>query len=105
LALDQVVGNRGAVERHERPGGARARGMNRARDHVLAGSALAEDQNPLCRAAGDLVDELPDPADGIALAHQVVSTRRQLASPPASFASQPFDMSDVLEGQADKRSQ
>src|SRR5262249_16723974 len=44
LALEKRLGNRGAVDRHERKRGARAELMNRLRDELLAGARFAGDQ-------------------------------------------------------------
>ncbi len=49
LALDQLARQRRAVHRHERPLAARAAVVDRARDELLAGAGLAEDQH---RAVG-----------------------------------------------------
>ena len=45
LGLDQVVGQRRAVQRAERAVAARAAAMNRPRDQLLAAAALAVDQH------------------------------------------------------------
>ena len=44
LAVDDVRGDRLAVERQQRPLGAKARGVDRAGDGFLAGAGLADDQ-------------------------------------------------------------
>src|SRR5690606_28839692 len=45
LALEQLLAQRRAVDRHERLRRARAPGVNRARRDLLAGAALAEQQH------------------------------------------------------------
>ena len=45
LALDQLLGNRRAVDLHEGLGRARTHGVERARHQFLAGAALAVDQD------------------------------------------------------------
>ena len=45
LALDQPLGDRGAVDRDQRPGGAPAVRVDRAGDELLAGPALAGDEH------------------------------------------------------------
>ena len=45
LRLDEIVGERGAVERAERSLAARTGAMNRPRDQLLAAAALAFDQD------------------------------------------------------------
>ncbi len=49
LGLEQRLGNRGAVDGDERPVGAVARGMQRAREQFLAGAALALRAARWCR--------------------------------------------------------
>ena len=77
LALDQLLGERGAVERHVGPLGPGARMVDRAGDELFAGAALAGDEDRgLCRchlgravqslpkdrgAAEDLVEPMPIP--------------------------------------------
>ncbi len=46
LGLDQVVGNRRAVDIDERRGAPPRMGVQRPGDHFLAGAVLAEDQHP-----------------------------------------------------------
>ena len=67
LVLENLLGQRGAVEREERALGAIALVVQRARDELLAGAALAEDQH----ARGgrrDGLDHLIDRAHRLALA-------------------------------------
>ena len=45
LALEQRRGNRGAVDGDERPVAARAQRVERAREQLLAGAALAAQQH------------------------------------------------------------
>ena len=45
FALEQVGGNRAAIDRHERMSGAAGQLVDVARDHFLAGAGLAEDQH------------------------------------------------------------
>ena len=45
FAVDDVCGNRLAVERQERGFGAQARRMDRARHRFLAGAGFADDQD------------------------------------------------------------
>ena len=45
LGLEQLGRQRGAVDAHERPGGARPALVQRAREHLLAGACLAGDQD------------------------------------------------------------
>ena len=45
LALDQLLGNRGAVDLDERPGAPTAQRVDAARDELLAGAVLAVDQH------------------------------------------------------------
>ena len=46
LRLDQLLGNRRAVDVDERPAAAARMGVQRARHHLLAGAVLAEDEDP-----------------------------------------------------------
>src|SRR5207247_1055478 len=45
LALEEVLGNRGAVERDQRPLGARALVVNRLGDELFPGAAIAGDED------------------------------------------------------------
>ena len=49
LGLDERLGDGAGVDRHEGAGAPRARGMDRARDQLLAGAALAGDQHAVAR--------------------------------------------------------
>src|SRR5690606_14975540 len=57
LALEQRLGERGAVQLDERTGDARRALVERVRDELLAGPALAGDQDRRT-ARRDLVDDL-----------------------------------------------
>src|SRR5207248_9441422 len=69
LALGKGLRDGTAVDGDERAGAARARGVDGARDHFLADTALARDEDVGARgrAAGDL---LPHRFDRRALAHE-----------------------------------
>src|SRR5439155_1256823 len=60
LALEELLGKRYAIDGDERPCGPRAPRMNRARQHFLAGAALAEQQHRTLALRGParLIDEL-----------------------------------------------
>src|SRR5206468_11420247 len=51
LALDQVPGDRGAVDLDERSGRAPRQLVDRVRDQLLAGAVLAGDEHPALRGA------------------------------------------------------
>ena len=53
LRLEQLLGQRGAIQRHERPGPARGRCMDEPRHDFLAGARLAGNQHGGVRR-GDL---------------------------------------------------
>ena len=59
LRLDQLLGNRGAVDLHEPLAAAQAVAVDRARDQLLAGAALAEQQDGGVGRRGAL-DRVPD---------------------------------------------
>ncbi len=59
LALEQRLGNRGAVDRHERHLRARAQLVDGLRDQLLAGARLAPDEHRCLRRRG-LLDRLVD---------------------------------------------
>src|SRR5262249_11762289 len=63
LALEERLGQGGAVHRHEGAIAPRAGGVDRARRHLLAGAALAEEEHGR-GGAGDLVDGVDDGAHG-----------------------------------------
>src|SRR5439155_25946736 len=78
LAREQRLGHRAAVDRDERSGLARAGVVERARDELLAGPALADDHDRQrrCRRAIDDAEHLHDrarPADAprVALAQAI----------------------------------
>ena len=54
LGLDEVVGQRGAIQRAERAMTPRPAAVNRARDQFLAAAALAVDQHGKRRGRGAL---------------------------------------------------
>ncbi len=57
LALDEIVRQRGAVDRHERSPRASAVGVNGARDQLLAGPGLSDDQDwsvAACRSSATI---------------------------------------------------
>jgi len=54
LALDEVAGQRGAVDRHERASGAPAVQVDGARDELLARACFADDQHRRLAARGRL---------------------------------------------------
>src|SRR5204862_3799730 len=68
LALDQLRRNRRAVELHERPVGASAVLVDRARDELLAGAVLPGDEHA-ARARRGLRDLVEDEPHRAALAH------------------------------------
>ncbi len=72
LALEQVLRDRGAVDRDERLVGARGFAVDVARQHLLAGAALAGDQD---RGVGgrDLVGELDDGLHRLVLEDELVA--------------------------------
>ena len=74
LRLEQVLGDRGAVDRGERAGTARAHAMDRARHHFLAGAALTCQQHRrvVCRYP---LGQLQQRAQGRAFGHQDVTHR------------------------------
>src|SRR6185295_19640284 len=59
LALEQRLGNRGAVDRDERKAGARAELMDGLRDQFLAGARLTRDEHR-CAGRRRLLDDLVD---------------------------------------------
>src|SRR5205807_1374593 len=73
LGLEQLGGDRAAVDRDEGAIGARARGVDGARDQLLAGAALAHDEDG---GVGHrhLPDQQPDLLDERVLADQVRMT-------------------------------
>src|SRR5581483_8758832 len=57
LALEELLGERGAVDRDERPARALAPGVHAARGHLLPGPALSEEEHGR-RRARDLPERL-----------------------------------------------
>jgi hypothetical protein len=81
LALDQLLGNRGAVHLDERPLHPPAAHVNRSRHQLLAGAVFAMDENPAVggRRHRDLLQQL---AEHVALPHHrlaAIDRRAQLA--------------------------
>ncbi len=68
LALEELLGDRRARDRHEGLLGATALVVDRLRDHVLARAALARDEDGRRLAGGDAADELVELAHGRRLA-------------------------------------
>src|ERR1700691_1010033 len=58
LGLQQLVGNRRAIDRHESAPAPRRQGMDRPRDDFLAGAALARDQHGRI-GGGNALDQGP----------------------------------------------
>jgi hypothetical protein len=56
FALDQILGQRAAVDRHERSFAAQTLFVNRAGDQLLAGAGLTEDEDRRFRR-GDAFDQ------------------------------------------------
>ena len=84
LGLEQLLGNRAAVDGDERRLGARAGAVDGARQHFLAGAALAADQHAGV-GGGDhagFVHQL-----GHAAAAEDDAARARLAAAPASVAA------------------
>ncbi len=77
LGLQQVVRNRAAVDRHERALGAAAAVVDRLRDELLAGAALAGDEH-VGIGVGDAVDHVVHAADAVALADQLAAAEHAL---------------------------
>ena len=100
LGLEQALGHRGDVDADERPRRAQARGMDRLREHLLAGAGLAEQQH---RARGgrhaprlplDLehrraaADEAGDRVLGPPLCNELRMRRIELALQPAELGDE-----------------
>ena len=64
LALQELLGERGARDVHERPGSSVAAIVDHLRDQVLAGSALTRQQHCRGRAAGNTGNQLPQGGHG-----------------------------------------
>ena len=82
LGFEQHLRNRRAVHDHERPVVTLAARVDRARDHLLAGSALAADQH-VRLAVGHLRDQLED-----ALHRRAVADDRAIALAVPQLAAQ-----------------
>ena len=106
LALEQALGDRRDVDRHEAPLGARAAAVERARHQLLAGAALAEDQDAgaaggdprhgledlehLRRLAGDVVEVgagVPRPGCRSDAARRGASRSRARSSAPRASSA------------------
>jgi hypothetical protein len=87
LALDQRLGHRGQVDRDERRLGPRRVVVDRARDQLLAGAALAGDQHRRGRA-GDPADQSEDLLHGLGPRDDVLEAVLAL-----DLALQPRDLS------------
>ena len=70
LALDQALGQCGHVDRHERPERAMGLQVQRARDELLAGAALAQQQHGAV-GRSDFADEAEDALHPGTRAHDV----------------------------------
>ena len=79
LGLEQLLGQRGAIQRDERPVPARRRGMDEPRDDFLAGARFAGNEHGGIRR-GDLrrVAQHPAPFDRLADDAQVGARRRMV---------------------------
>ncbi len=71
LALQQVVGHRGAVDRDHRLVLPVGEVVDRPRHQLLAGAGLTQDQHGGVRRSGDLLDPLEDLLHGHALADEL----------------------------------
>src|SRR5207247_9932200 len=100
LGLHQRLGNRAAVDRHERAVATRALLVDRVRDQLLAGSALAGDQYGR-DAVGSLADRLEDVEHLRALADEVLEAALapQLAFERLVLFLEPFPPDRVGDGQ------
>ena len=96
LALEQRLRQRRAVDRDEGGVRPRARAVDRPRRELLAGAALAEDQDRRL-GPGHARDELVHPTDGRALADHF-GAGRPFRAQPLPFALEPLEVPDVLEG-------
>ena len=77
LGLEQLLGQRRAVDGHEGLGGARAVGVDGARDQLLARPRLAEHQD-VGLGPRRLLHQLEDPGHGRAAADHVLEPERRL---------------------------
>ena len=97
LALEERLGERGAVDRHERPLAAQAVAVDGARDELLARAALARDQDG-ARARRDAGDGLVDLDHGRRAADhaaELLARLRQLG----------LRLRPTAEGPADRRAE
>src|SRR5262249_19869811 len=72
LALEERLGDRGAIDFHEWEIASRALEVQTARHQLLAGAALAVDQDRRRLAPRQLADEIAEPARPLGLADQLV---------------------------------
>ena len=104
LALEQRLGNRGAVDRHERKRRAGAELVNGLRDQLLAGARLAPDQH---RGVGRrrLFDHAVDAADAGAVADDApeAALLAQLAAQLFHFAQRLLPLDRLLQQDAQPR--
>jgi hypothetical protein len=77
LGLQELLGQRGAIDRHEGPGRPGAVGVNGAGDELLSRAGLAQDQDVRLRARR-LPDELEDLGHGGATTDDVLQTQHLL---------------------------
>src|SRR5207249_2605503 len=75
--LEDLLRERGAIEREERSPGALTLCVDRARDQLLAGARLTEDEHTRIRV-GDGVDHLVDAAHRLRLAGELTIMREPL---------------------------
>ena len=104
LGLDQARRERRAVERDERPVGARADAMDRAREQLLAGAALADDQHGRIRGR-DAIDHREQLAHQRRLADHLAEAARalDLAAQPADLARERAVLDRAIDDRADRR--
>src|SRR5262245_7224272 len=72
LAFEQGLGDRGAVDFHERRIASRALVVQATRDQLLAGAALTVDQDRRRFAPRELADELAEPPGSLRLADELI---------------------------------
>src|SRR5258705_2518724 len=102
LGLHQGLGNGSAVDRDERPGPPRTLLMDRLRDQLLAGSALARDHHrrePVGGRPDDLEELVPLPA----LGHEalVAALAAELGPKLAVLVLEPLALERIGDGQLD----
>ena len=96
LRLEQVLGDRRAVDGDEGLGGGRTRRMHAAREELLAGSGFALDEDGRVRTGSDLPRECDGLAHGGRITHdmreRIVSSGRWRRRPLRHLRHQPFIM-------------